>query len=112
MEQSNAVSPMGPNNPSAKPMTGEYRYHECSHIGVSGTTAIVIRKTAEGYEARMGFALMGHTNMNEDGFRAAEFNPFHGEFYDNYVKGVGLTEDEAMAAMKNDLNEISESLWI
>lgn len=88
------------------------RYYECSHIGVSGTTGIAIRKTPEGFEARMGFALMGQTNMNEEEFRACDYNPFHEEFHDNYVKGTGATEEEAMAAMKNDLHDISESLWV
>lgn len=78
---------------------------------MQGTTPITIKKTSEQFEARMGIAIFGATNMNEDEFRAAQYNPFHDLFHDNFVKGIGATEEEAIANMKRDFNELYEGLW-
>lgn len=81
--------------------------HQCSSMGVSGTTDVHVRETAEGYEARVGIALLGMVN-NPGG----PDNPFHPEFNDNYASGVGATEEEAINAMKRDMQSISDSLWL
>lgn len=84
----------------------------CSNIGVSGTTPCFVKQTDDGkYEVRMGFSLMGSTNMTDDEFTACGHNPFHPNFRDNYVSGVGWTEDSAVEKMKEDLNNISGALW-
>ena len=83
----------------------------CENIGVSGTTPCRVRECADGYEARMGFALMGATNMDEDGFKAADYDPFHEKFYDNYASGKGKTVEEAIESMKKDLKDMGDSLW-
>jgi hypothetical protein len=87
------------------------RYYACSHIGLAGTTPVTIKQTPGGFEARMGVAIFGHCNMNEEDFERAQFNPFHEEFHDNYVSGQGATEEEAIEALKKDLHEMHESLW-
>lgn len=89
----------------------EIRCFICTNIGLSGTTPVTIKQTASQFEARMGIAIMGSCNMDEDGFRAAQYNPFHELFHDNYVSGIGATQEEAIEAMKKDLNEMTEGLW-
>lgn len=94
-------------------MSEEYRSLSPSHHpGMQGTTPVTLKTHPDGrIEARMGFSLFGATNMDEDGYRAAQYNPFHPEFHDNYVDGFGLTDEDAIAAMKKKFNEIYESLW-
>ncbi len=100
---------------------------KCTHaLGASGFTRVVILELTDKerttrlkhgdqcrsrYEARMGFALFGQTNMDDDALRDCEANPFHPEFYDNYVTGHGNTHEEAMTAMASELEEISQSLF-
>ncbi len=89
----------------------------CEHIGVSGTTPCHVSKTVEDgtsdvYEARIGIALIGATNMDEAGFKAALYNPFHEKFYDNYAHGFGATKEEAIENMKKDMRDLSESLFV
>jgi hypothetical protein len=87
-------------------------YFVDTNIGVSGTTRLAIRKNPDGtYEARMGMAIMGTTNMDEEGFRKADYDPFHELFHDNYCKGVGPTEEAALAALKLDVKGLADSLW-
>lgn len=94
-------------------MSEQFHCHECSHLGVSGTTKIFTRRNPDGqWEARMGIALIGSTNMDFAGYEAAQHNPFHEKFYDNYAKGLGASEGEALEALKEDVHKISESLWI
>jgi len=59
----------------------------------------------------MGIALFGMTNMDKAGFEAADNNPFHKDFYDNYVSGKGATQEEAIENMKKDQSDMAESLW-
>jgi hypothetical protein len=54
---------------------------------------------------------MGATNMDEEGFKACNYDPFHERFYDNYAAGDGATEEEAIAAMKADMRSLANSLW-
>lgn len=89
----------------------EIRCYICPTPGLSGTTPVTIKKSPEGFEARMGFALFGSTNMDEDGFRAAQYNPFHDLFHDNFASGKGTTEQEAIDALKKEIADIHESLW-
>ena len=84
----------------------------CENIGVSGTTDCHVKKNDDGlYEARMGFALLGSTNMDEAGFKNCNYDPWHEEFYDNFASGVGSTEEEAVDNMKKDMSSIADSLW-
>jgi len=81
-------------------------------VGIAGTTPCHVLKRDDGkFEARMGFALMGVTNMDEAGFGKCDHNPFHPLFYDNYAHGEGATEEEAMGALKADYKGIADSLW-
>lgn len=54
---------------------------------------------------------MGSTNMDEEGFKACDYNPFHDKFYDNYAEGAGATEAEALDALKADMHQTADSLW-
>lgn len=93
-------------------MSEESRCFCCETPGLSGTTPVTIKQSSEGFEARMGFALFGSTNMDEEGFRRAEYNPFHEDFHDNYAVGKGSTqEEEAIEALKKDVASTHESLW-
>lgn len=86
--------------------------HVCNNVGVSGTTPCIVRQYQEGeYVARMGFALLGTTNMTEEQFKACGYDPFHEDFRDNFVEGRGKTYEEAIEAMKQDLEQMANSLW-
>lgn len=93
-------------------MSDEISYFICHTPGLSGTTPVTIKKSPEGFEARMGFALFGSTNMDENGFRAAQYNPFHDLFHDNYATGKGTTQEEAIEMLKKEIHNIHESLWL
>jgi hypothetical protein len=83
----------------------------CENIGVSGTTDCFIKKTnTNEYEARIGIAIMGTTNMNEAMFKIAENNPFNPNFFDNYAVGIGATKEEAIENMKKSIKDIANSL--
>jgi len=83
----------------------------CENIGVAGTTPCHVEKTDDGYEMRMGIAVFGSTNLDEEGFKRCDYNPFHPEFHDNYVSGKGATEEEAAESLKQDMKQMAESLW-
>jgi hypothetical protein len=85
---------------------------QCSTLGISGTTPVHVRREGDRYEARVGVALMGATNMDTAGFEACGHDPFHDRFYDNYAHGFGSTEQEAIDAMKKDAAEIAATLWL
>lgn len=92
-------------------MSEEFTYIACSHIGVAGTIDVVIKETADGFEARCGIAILGHTNMDEQGFKNCNHDPFHEEFYDNYAHGFGKTRDEAIENLKKDMSKTADSIW-
>lgn len=86
--------------------------HQCSHIGVAGTTPVHVKSLDDGtFEARCGIAIMGSTNMDEAGFKACDYNPFHPAFQDNWAAGNGATEAEALDALKKDMCATADSLW-
>ncbi len=89
----------------------EIHIHQCSHIGVSGTTPVHTRKIGDAWEARCGIAIMGATNMDEHEYARCNNNPFHEEFFDNFAEGKGKTEQEALDALKADMNSMAEGLW-
>ena len=94
-------------------MSEETAVFQCSHIGVAGTTPVYVKRMDNGtFKARVGIAIMGATNMDEAGFAACDHNPFHPEFYDNFAEGDGVTEDEALTALKADMNKTADSLWV
>jgi len=89
--------------------------------GVSGTTEIFCHERSEKermmdlkpgdlrrpkFEVRMGIALFGYNNEN----RRSD-NPFHEHFDDNYVKGEGNTEKEALAELCREVSSTANSLW-
>lgn len=89
----------------------DYTVIMCEHIGIAGTTRVVVKRFDDHtYEARVGIAIMGETNQPLDELQNA--NPFDKPpaFYDNYAKGVGRTEEEAIAAMKADMRSLADSL--
>lgn len=90
-----------------------YNCFICETPGLSGTTPVTIRhqRDPEEFEARMGVALFGATNMDEAEFEAAQFNPFHNLFRDNFCSGKGATQEEAIEALKKDMRSMHESLW-
>lgn len=81
----------------------------CSDGGISGTTPIYIRKTADGFVARVGISILGTTNLPEKELKAA--NPFL-DFRDNYAEGKGKTEAEALEALRADIRKMSDTLWL
>jgi len=84
----------------------------CDSIGVCGTTDCHVKKLDNGqFEARIGFSLMGTTNMDEEGFENCNYDPWHAEFYDNYASGHGSTKELAIEAMKKDLHGMGDSLF-
>lgn len=86
---------------------------KCSNSGLSGTTLLHFKEHEDGtFEARIGIALLGTTNMDDDGFKRCNSNPFHPEFYDNFCAGKGKTKKEALENLKKDQHSIYESLWI
>ncbi len=93
---------------------GLYAAFECSHIGVSGTTPIFVKRIPVNrddfpfkYEARMGIAIMGGVN-DPDCYKK---NPFDENWCDNFVKGVGYTLEVALRKLKESVQGISEGLW-
>lgn len=93
-------------------MSGHVTIFACSHIGVSGTTQVHVKRLDDGtFQARCGIAIMGSTNMNEAEFKACDYNPFSDDFRDNFAEGNGDTEDAALAALKADMRETANSLW-
>jgi len=96
-------------------MEKEITVFKCDHIGVAGTTDVHVklRKTQGGndiYEARCGIALMGSTQMDEWGFKACNYDPFHPEFLDNYCIGRGATQEEAIERLKEDMKDTANSI--
>jgi hypothetical protein len=85
----------------------------CENIGVSGITPCHIQQNEHGvFEARMGVAVMGMTNMDGKGLRACNHNPFHNEFYENFARGFGGTQEDAIEALKEDMKSITNTLWM
>ena len=91
----------------------EVRGFTCSMIGLSGTTSPRVMKHDDGtFEARIGIAILGATNMSDEEMAEADNNPFHERWYDNYAGGKGDTFEEAIENMKKEMKEIHESLWV
>jgi len=91
-------------------MEGYVTIHQCSHIGVAGTTAVHVKKLPDGtYEARVGIAIMGYTNMSLDALEFA--NPFDDTFQDNFAQGLGTTEEAALTDLRADMNKTADSIW-
>ncbi len=87
-----------------------YSFFQCSLIGVAGTTQLVFRRHGDGtWEARVGIAIMGSTNMPLD--ELAEKNPFDDDFYDNYASGHAATQEAAIKALVRDARSIADSIW-
>lgn len=82
---------------------------QCSHIGVSGTTKLFVRQTGCQFEARIGIALLGSTNMPLDELENS--NPFDDNFQDNFAVGTGSTEAEALEDLMRDMNQTANSIW-
>ena len=82
----------------------------CSAVGISGTTQVFVKEIGPlKYEARVGVAIMGKTNLPEEKLRNA--NPFDEDFHDNYATGEGPTRETAIEALKADIKKLSDSLW-
>lgn len=93
-------------------MEEEIIIHQCSHVGVSGTTPVHIKKhNDEKFEARCGIALIGTMNMTPEQYDACDHNPFHEKFNDNFCRGEGKTEAEAIENLKIDMHMLSNALW-
>lgn len=92
-------------------MDSHVTIHQCSHIGVAGTTAVHVKRLESGkYEARVGIAIMGYTNMSWDDLKDA--NPFNDSFQDNFAVGIGDTEEAALSDLKSDMAKTADTLWL
>lgn len=81
----------------------------CDHVGVAGTTDVAVKFDGQEYEARVGIAILGSTQLSDE--ELERLTPFDDEFYDNYASGVGATQDEAVEAMRQDMRSIADSIW-
>lgn len=94
-------------------MTDETKVFQCETMGISGTTPVHVKQNDQGaFVARVGIALLGSTQMDQAGFEACGHNPFHPEFYDNWVEGFGASEAEAINNLKTNMKATAECLWI
>lgn len=92
-------------------MDGHVIIYQCSHIGVSGTTQVHVKRLQNGtYEARVGIAILGSTNMPWDDLKGA--NPFDDSFQDNFAVGIGDTEEAALSDLKSDMAKTADTLWL
>ena len=83
-----------------------------SGTGMSLATPVRVRRVGDGkFKARCGIAIFGSTNMSEVELEACDHNPFHEDFYDDFVEGDGLTEDDAMTALNADMRRKADRLW-
>jgi hypothetical protein len=80
-------------------------------IGLNGTTPVVVTEIDGKFEARVGIALFGSTNMTEEQMDAADRNPFSDRWMDNFCRGTGATKEEAIAALEKDFDSLYESIW-
>jgi hypothetical protein len=84
----------------------------CECVGVSATTPCHTRKISEGlYEARIGIALLGFSNMTDEERAACGDDPFSPDFRDNFASGQGDSEASAQAAMRECAQGIAASLF-
>jgi hypothetical protein len=92
--------------------------YTCQNVGVSGTTNVHTMKIQDGgdyrgtpiptiWEARVGIAIMGHSAPTT----TTESNPFERAFRDNYARGFGTSEDEAILALKMDMDRTADAIW-
>lgn len=80
----------------------------CTHVGVAQITQVVVKRHApDKFEARVGVAIFGSCNDPDTGWMA---DAFAEDFPENYCKGEGSTEAEALEAMRKDMREMSLSL--
>lgn len=82
----------------------------CSNIGVSGGK-VFFKEIDGGFEARMAVALFGSYQMSDEELEAIDFNPYHPDFNDNDVSGIGKSKEEAVQAMQKNMSELADSLW-
>jgi len=81
-------------------------------VGIAGAQPY-IKKLPDGkFEARMAVAILGGFNMKDADLERIKYNPFHADFNDNFVSGIGDTEEEAVKAMNQDASDMADSLWI
>ena len=85
--------------------------HVCENIGLSDLTEVHVKEEDGKITARMGFSLFGSSNMTDEQLEACDYNPFHEDFFDNFVEGEGASKEEAIAVMKVNMKKISSSLW-
>lgn len=76
-------------------------------IGVAGITDIYVKKDDQGYEVRMGFAVMGQANCDA----CVGANPFDPNFHDNYITGKGKVLEEALVNLSKEQKNIQDTLW-
>jgi len=86
----------------------------CDSVGIVGTTKIFIRQNSGSvtnkFEARVGISIFGRTNM--DLHVLENLSPFDKiRFQDNYAKGFGKTQEEAIEDLKRDIREIQKGLF-
>ena len=94
-----------------KQLTESVMVNTCSNIGLSGAQ-IHTMKTDKGFEVRQAVAFFGSFQMEMTDLEAIDFNPFHEDFHDNYISGVGETLEEALEELAADAKAMTNSLWL
>jgi hypothetical protein len=97
-----------------------FTVYSCGSMGVSGTTPVHVHRIQDAkpgrggrppirdiFEARVGIAIMGHCAETT----TPDSDPFDRRFCDNYARGLGTTEDEAIVAMRADMASMADTLW-
>lgn len=80
----------------------------CDAVGVSGTTAVFVKQIGENFEARVGLAFIGTSNMSDEELKNA--NPFDASFKDNYACGRGKTSGEAIGNLREEVRLVSRMI--
>ena len=48
----------------------------------------------------------------EERLKASNHDPFHENFKENYVNGVGNTREEAISELRKDMQRLENHMWM
>lgn len=84
-----------------------------SSQGFSKLTDIFFKLTEVGtVEAKMGIEFMSSDDGVEERLKACNHDPFHENFKENYVNGVGNTREEAISELRKDMQSLENHMWM
>lgn len=69
---------------------------------------VYVKETPDGFEARQAVAILGGYKMSVPQLQRIQYNPFHPEFDDFFVKGKGATKEAAVEALRVAVKTLSE----